>query len=513
MSTSVKLPKVKFYSKATWVLTHDKAPISSVYDLFPEYDITKEEVDEWVKNREKAQAISAAAVGSQGDRDMIFNKIDEKFIEEYPHIVVYHRGENTVFHTYKNGAYVPLLDREMYNLIDQLMAKYQLFEHRTSKRKVEDTRHRIISLLSSIKGRHFSDAELAGRKWYLNLKNGLLDMETFELSEHTPEYFSVGQVPYEYDPGAQAPEFKKFLTTITRDSDSTIRMIQEMFGYCIRDGNAKHKVFYLYGETARNGKSTTAKILCGLIGWANVSTLTLAQLASDRTSTLTSLINKQVNFADEISSKFIDSSRFTSMSAEGVVEIDPKFKTAFLYKVTAKFVIACNDLPRFQDSQGMKHRMISIPFRYQIPESERIDRYEDLLLEKEASGILNWAIEGAKRFASDGKFTINEESSEDMHMNALENNSTYAFLESQYDFSEEHTEKLSAEELYGAPSRGEDRGFGFRKFCDDAGLPSPSIHTFRRELSRFSEETGNIKQIREDNRRFYVGLIGRPFDL
>ena len=508
-----KQPKVKFYSKATWVLTRDKAPLSSVYELIPDYDITKEEVDVWVKNREKAQAISAAAIGSSADREMLFNKIDEKFIEEYPNMVVYFRGENTTFHVYKDGVYVPLLDREMYSCIDLLMAKYQLFQHRTSKRKVEDTKQRIISLLSSMKGRHFSDVDIAHRAWYLNLKNGLLDMETFELKPHTPEYFSTGQVPYAYDPEAEAPGFLKFLDTITRSSETTTRMIQEMFGYAIMDGNSKHKVFYLYGETARNGKSTTAKILCGLIGWNNVSTLTLAQLASDNTSILTSLIGKQINFADEISSKFIDSSRFTSMSAEGVVEINPKFKSSFLYKITSKFIIACNDLPRFQDSQGMKHRMISIPFRYQIPEADRIDRYEDILLEKEASGILNWAIEGAKKLADEKKFTINEQASEDMHANTLENNSTYAYLEAEYGFGKEYDRRFSTEELYGTPRHGEDAGWGFRKFCDESGLPSPSIHTFRRELSRFAEETGLIKQIREDNHRYYIGLIKRGIEL
>jgi P4 family phage/plasmid primase-like protien len=510
MKTKEKLPKVKFYSKATRVLVYDKAPVESLYDLLPEYDVTKEEIDAYIATRAKAKSISIALTGGAAERDALFAKIDEKFIADNPNIVILNRGESSTFHTYKDGVYLPLYDAQVYNLIDDCFARYNLFDHRTSSRKVKDTQIRIVSRLSQIPSRHFSDKDIEKRKWYLNLRNGLLDMKTFELLPHTPDYFSVGQVPYDYDPTAEAPEFLKFIDTITKGNQTTALMLQEMFGYCIMDGNPKHKVFYLYGETARNGKSTTAKILGGLIGLENISTLTLQQLSSDNTSILTSLIGKQINIADEISSKFIDSSRFTSMSAEGIVEVNPKFKPSFLYKITTKFIVACNDLPRFQDAQGMRHRMISIPFRYQIPEVERIDRYEEVLLEKEASGILNWAIAGTKLFT--GVFSMNEQSAEDIHANTLENNSTYAFLEREYDFLADYDEKLTSEDLYGASQRGETQGWGFRKFCDESGLPSPSIHTFRRELSRFAEETGKIKQIRDDNFRHYVGLQKKKWD-
>lgn len=504
MKTKTLLPKHTFYSKAEFLLTRGNAPESVLYELSTTIDITKEEIDAYIANRVQARTISIAATGGHVAREIIFNKLDEKFIEEYPHIIVYARGENHSFHIYKNGVYTTLLDTQVYNMIDTLMAKLQLFEFRTSKRKVEDTQRRVIALLSRTKNRSFRDKDLEGRKWYLNLKNGLLDMETFNLLPHTPDYFSTVQVPYDYDPDATAPEFEKFIETITKGNETTALMLQEMFGYCIMDGNPKHKVFYLYGETARNGKSTTAKILGGLIGLENISTLTLQQLSSDNTSILTSLIGKQINIADEISSKFIDSSRFTSISAEGIVEVNPKHKPAFTYKITTKFIVACNDLPRFQDAQGMRHRMISIPFRYQIPEAERIDRYEDVLLKKEASGILNWAIAGARNFQ--GLFSVNEQSAEDIHANTLENNSTYAFLEREYDFVSEGDTKLTSEDLYGTSPYSEDKGSGFRKFCHDSGLPCPSIHTFRRELSRFAEETGKIKQIRDDNFRYYIGL-------
>jgi len=191
------------------------------------------------------------------------------------------------------------------------------------------------------------------------------------------------------------PDLEQSTVTFTgnsKESESTALMIQQMYGYCLMKGNPMHKVFYLYGDTARNGKSTAAKILCGLIGWGNVSTLSLQQIEGENSSMMTSIIGKQINFSDEISSKFIGSSRLTAVAAEGVIEVNPKYKHSFMYSVKAKFIIACNDLPRFSDFQGMKHRMISIPFRHHLKENERVSRYDEILLEKEGAGILNCAI-------------------------------------------------------------------------------------------------------------------------
>jgi putative DNA primase/helicase len=341
-----------------------------------------------------------------------------------------------------------------------------------------------------------------GQKWKLNLKNGLLNVETMEMEEHTPKYFSTVQVPHEYDPTALCPTFGTFIETVSNNDTSTAQMIQEMFGYCLTDGNPKHKVFYLYGDTARNGKSTTAKIICGLIGWGNVSTLSLAQVGGDNSSVLTSLIGKQINFSDEISSKYIASSRLTALSAEAMIEINPKFKSAFLQKINAKFLITCNDLPAFNDYQGMKHRMIAIPFSYQIPQAERIERYEEILLEKEGAGILNWALKGMEILNKNKEFSFNEESIKDMHDNNMGSNPVYSFLE-WYSADEE---KVSVDDLYGSYSSKEGAGTGYRLFCHDKGLNPLNFFNFSKEVKRYANETKKIEQVRINNKRYYQGF-------
>ena len=506
----MKALKSKFYNRAS-SLVRNGASADVIYSLENEYDITKQEIDAWLKIKKTSSAVAGAVGAGREEREMIYQIIDQKFIDQFPELVTFRRGDNVEFYEYDNGVYQSVGEQDMVERVDAVMAQYSLLDYRSVRRKVFDTVARIASALSRAPHRHFTEEQAERQRYRLNLKNGLLDTSTFQLSPHSKEYFSTIQVPYEYIPAAAAPDFMNFIRVISGNDETTARMIQEMFGYCIMEGNPNHKVFYLYGDTARNGKSTAAKILCGLIGWGSVSTLSLSQLAGETSSILTALVGKQVNFSDEISSKYIESSRLTAMSAEGVVEVNPKYKKSFMHKIRTKFIITCNDLPRFQDSQGMKHRMVSIPFRYHIPEKQRILRYDELLLEREGSGILNWAIEGAKILKQNGVFSINDASAEDVYDNLMQSNPTYAYLYLSYRFSDTYKEEFTMENLYGTDEKRKKEetvdATGFRLFCKEKGLYLPSFFVFCREVKRFARETGKIEQKkRTDDRRFYVGL-------
>ena len=54
-------------------------------------------------------------------------------------------------------------------------------------------------------------------KEYLNLKNGFLNLSTFELIPHTPDILSFVQLPIEYDVDAQCPVFMDFVYDSSRN--------------------------------------------------------------------------------------------------------------------------------------------------------------------------------------------------------------------------------------------------------------------------------------------------------
>lgn len=492
-----KKPQTQFYTKASSIL--DKgAPIEAILKMSEEYEIEEKDIRDWLSQRTKTLALTGALQPlSKEEQKARFNIFDQKFIERFPNMATYRLGDNVSFYNYEHGVYKEVPDRDMEDLVDAFMFQLGLLEHRNSRKNIKDTVQRIGSLLSRTENRHFRESDVQNRSLKLNLKNGLLDIKTLVLEPHTKEFFSTSQVPFDYDPYATCPKFDEFIRTVTRGDDTTKDMIQEMFGYCIGDGNPQHKVFYLYGNTARNGKSTAAKMLCHLLGKDNYATLSLKQLSGENASELITLIGKQLNYSDEISTKYIESSMLTTISSEGIIQINPKYKTPFTYQVKAKFIVTCNDLPKFQNGQGMKHRMITIPFTYQIPVKDRIARYDEVLVDEEGSGILNWAIQGAKLLEERGEFTINAQSREDMHDNIKESNSVYAFMYESFDFDKAYdTQYDKKDDLYDS----------YKTYCVETRSMGKGYQSFCTELKRFANETNLIKQITRRGVTTYVGL-------
>lgn len=483
-------------------------PHEAIFTMINEFEgVTENDVDNFLKMNSVKQAINGALSQSKDQKEMIYNTLDKKFIEKHSLLVSFTRGENVSFYEYRNGVYISLTDVDMINLVDALMEELMLLDYRTKRRYITDTIGRIGSLLSRTQGRYFTDETFINSKWYINLKNGLLETDTYTLLPHTPKYFSVSQIPFNYDPEQKCQEFLKFIDKITNGRSDIAQMIQEMYGYLLSDGNRRHKVFYLYGDTARNGKSTCAKIACGLIGSSNVSSLSLEQIAKESSAMMTTIVGKQINFTDELSTKFIESSKLTAMSSESLIEINPKYKSPFMYKVKAKFIVCCNDLPRFSDNQGMKHRMLTIPFNVHIKEEQRILDYDQILLNTEGAGILNWAIEGAKLLKKNGVFFVSKDSKDDMNENAMGSNSVYAFLESEYKFSPLFDTLVSPNDMYGDVGIKGEPGTMYRLYCHREGIGAVSKKKFEKEVMRFANETQKITQKRDKfYRRCYIGL-------
>jgi len=500
-------PRASFETTARRRLAAGTSP-EAIFTMIDEFEgLTEKDVDEFLKFNAVKSAVNGALTQSKDQKEIIYNTLDKKFIEKHPLLVTFTRGENVSFYEYRSGVYVALTDVDMVNLVDALMEELMLLDYRTKRRYLIDTVGRIGSLLSRTPGKHFTDETFVNNKWYINLKNGLLETDTYTLLPHTPTYFSTSQIPFNYDTEQKCPEFLKFIDKVTNNKSEIAQMIQEMYGYLLSDGNRRHKVFYLYGDTARNGKSTCAKIACGLIGNSNVSSLSLEQIAKESSAMMMTIVGKQINFTDELSTKFIESSKLTAMSSESLIEINPKYKSPFMYKVKAKFLVCCNDLPRFSDNQGMKHRMLTIPFNVHIKEEQRILDYDQILLEKEGAGILNWAIEGAKLLKKNGVFFVSNESKEDMNENAMGSNSVYAFLESQYKFSSSFTDLVSPNDMYGDVGTKGEPGTMYRLYCHREGIGAVSKKKFEKEVMRFANETQKITQKRDKfDRRCYVGL-------
>ncbi|PGT88753.1 phage/plasmid primase, P4 family [Bacillus sp. AFS040349] len=231
---------------------------------------------------------------------------------------------------------------------------------------------------------------------FINLKNGMLSLDRFELLPHHPSYLSTVQLPIDYDPEAVAPTFMQFIREITIDDEELIRVHQEILGYLLSAETKAEKAFFFYGSGA-NGKSVLTAIITQLVGKENMSSIPLTEFGQQ--FGLEGLINKTVNIAaeNELGGKALKTENFKAIVSGDTITINIKYHPAISYKPHCKLVFVVNALPDSMDvTNGFFRKLIIVPFNRTFKPNERnVNLLQELL--KELPGILNWAIKGLKR--------------------------------------------------------------------------------------------------------------------
>jgi|WetSurMetagenome_2_1015567.scaffolds.fasta_scaffold88981_2 P4 family phage/plasmid primase-like protien len=236
---------------------------------------------------------------------------------------------------------------------------------------------------------------------YVCMKNAILNLDTRQLIDHTPDYFTTVKLPFNYEPQAKCPKFDAFLNQIMLGRQDYIDLIYEFIGYLFRPDLAEQKFLLCFGEGA-NGKGVLFEVIQALVGTENCSQVPLSRFG-DRFA-LHSTVGKICNMTNE-SSQFLEDEAeniLKSFSAGDRMTIDRKHREPIEIKPTAKLLISTNALPRFNDkSQAIWRRVILVPFDFTVEENKQNKNLADELKE-ELPGILNRALTGLDRLNKSG---------------------------------------------------------------------------------------------------------------
>lgn len=288
----------------------------------------------------------------------------------------------------KKGVYEELAEVNLGKIIRKIMHE-GLWNSWTSNREKE--------VVKALQREAISVDEMNTKRNYINLKNGMLNLTSFTLHPHSPEYLSTVQIPIDYDPKAAAPKFLDFMKGITLNDDELIRVHQELMGYWLTVETKAEKAVYYYGRGA-NGKSVLAAIVTALVGEDNVSSVPLSQF--NQQFGLEGIVGKSLNIAaeNELSGKMLKTESVKSIVSGDNITINVKYRPPIInYKPFCRLLFLVNNLPDSADvTNGYFRKLIIIPFKRTFRQEERNVNLKQELLE-ELPGILNWAIEGLKR--------------------------------------------------------------------------------------------------------------------
>lgn len=238
--------------------------------------------------------------------------------------------------------------------------------------------------------------DLDEKRDYINLQNGMLSLNSFELLPHDPSYHSSIQVRIPYTPEVTCPLFLQFLNEVFQEDEELISVVQEMFGYCLTAETRAEKAFVLYGAGS-NGKSVLLSVLKALCGKKNTSSVPLAEL--ENPFARHEIVSKTLNLAaeNEVDDKGLNTQYFKAIVSGDPIHVDVKHGKGFMYEPVCKLVFATNRLPYSRDkSPAFPRRLVILPFRARFSKNTA-DKHLREKLESELPGILNFALEGLKR--------------------------------------------------------------------------------------------------------------------
>lgn len=241
---------------------------------------------------------------------------------------------------------------------------------------------------------------------YINLKNGLFNLATWELEEHRPEYISIRQIPVNYIPDKKCPKIDKFLKEIVEPED--VPLLLEWVGYCLTPDCSFQKAFMIYGGGG-NGKSVFLALLQALIGYSNTSAESLQQLETDRFS-VAKLYGKLVNVCADIpNTRMHKSDIFKKITGGDTLRGEQKYKDPFEFKNTAKMIFSANEIPEGGEDYSFYRRWMLVKFPNTFREGKRNNYLIKTLTEEgELSGLLNLALEGLKRLRENDAFSYSK---------------------------------------------------------------------------------------------------------
>lgn len=308
----------------------------------------------------------------------------------------------------------------------------------------------------------------------INLKNGSFEIghdKQFLRPSHRNDFITY-QLPFEYNPSAEAPLFESYLNKVQPDLERQL-ILAEYLGYLfISSSSLKlEKTLLLYGSGA-NGKSVFFEIVNALLGGnENVSNYSLQSLTNENGYSRAMLANKLVNYASEINGK-LEASIFKQLVSGEPVEARLPYGKPFTLTNYAKLIFNCNELPKdVEQTPAFYRRFLIIPFDVSIPENQQDKELSGKIVKDELSGVFNWVLAGLRRLLIQKNFTKSEAVNRLLELYKKQSDSVQMFLADE-NYKKDANENKPLKDVFGE----------YKTYCNESGYHYCSIKTFSERL-------------------------------
>ena len=303
--------------------------------------------------------------------------------------------------------------KEVYDFLDK--SQKELKAGRLDR--FEPTSHDVNQVIDAMKAVADLEPEWEMPGWFgeprfedlteiIPCRNGLLYLPTRELIPHTPKFWSPNVLEFEYQPGAKAPRFEKFLVEVWPRDPSARQSLLELFGLCMTD-ITKYQKMWMFVGPQRGGRGTIGRVLQGLVGRENFFSSSLRQLGTE--FGMENFVAKKVVMfpdarVDGIRRDVMNTitERLLSITGEDNISINRKHIKFWNGTLRCRMIIFSNELLRLrEDSGALAGRFIIQRMDQSFRGREDTELTPKLLAER--PGILNLCLDALDELRSRGR--------------------------------------------------------------------------------------------------------------
>jgi putative DNA primase/helicase len=308
---------------------------------------------------------------------------------------------------------------------------------------------------------------------FIPCANGMLRLSDKTLLPFDPKYGRRNKLAVPYKPKAKCPVFLDTLMRSALDADA-LDVLQRWCGLALIGENVAQRILILIG-TPGGGKGTFVRVLTGIIGGANVASLR-TQLLAERFE-VGRFLGKTLLYGADVPENFLNHRGASVLkSLTGADPMTLEFKRSNESPlIVCKFnvIVTCNSRLTVHlegDTEAWRRRLAVITYDKPKPPKVIAD-LDQQILANEASGVLNWMIEGLDKIRGEGwQLKLNDRQQKTVDDLLLESDSDNLFVREALVRDDES--ELAVEDCFAA----------YVEFCNERGWSALTKNTFSRKI-------------------------------
>ena len=241
--------------------------------------------------------------------------------------------------------------------------------------------------------------------WLFNCQNGTVDLRTGTLRPHNPADLITFLSPVVFDAAATCPTWTRFLSEVFAGDADMVAFIQRAVGWSLTGVVKERALFFLYGDTGKNGKTTMVETIMKLVGNCGESsygygrkvgadTFMKSRNSEDNQRKAATLAGPRFVCTSEVDEEHrLNEQLVKDITGGDTLEGRRLYQEAFTFKPLFKPWMYGNHKPEIRGTDdAIWSRVRLVPFEVSFKGREDLELADKL--EAELSGILNWAIQG-----------------------------------------------------------------------------------------------------------------------